>query len=237
MRTRSLVLALLLATVPAPARAVLIQFSWSGTITAAEIGPVSVGDPASGSFLIDTETADQDSSDDRSQFSGALSTIAFDFGSYSGTAGANTLVLRDGPSIDNFTLSADASGPDLDGVPASTFVLDLSDPTLAALSSDAIPTSLDLEDFSNRFALLVFFDGEESFGLQSSITSLDYTVIPEPSGAALLGLGSLALGAARRASSRRVVQPREIAAPGPSIQGDSSDPEGEERCGAGRWNG
>jgi len=202
MRNRWLLLvAPLLVATAAPARAVLIQFAWSGTITVAEIGDVSVGDPASGSFLIDTDTPDADADPQRGEYGNALSAITFSLGSYTATGAGNVLVIRDGPSAvfpDNFTLSGSALGPDLEGVPVSSFSLDMNDPTLMALSGDAIPLSLDLEDFANRSALLVFFDGEESFGLRASITSLSYTVVPEPGGAALLGLGALALGAARR---------------------------------------
>jgi hypothetical protein len=204
MRTgRLLLLSLLLLAPPWPARADLIQVSWAGTInfvSTAIASGFTVGDPASGSFLIDTAIADSDADPLIGLYFDAVSNIASDFGGYLASSASGAIQIRNGSAAlaDEMIVAGNTpTGNSVEGIPISAIVFDVADQTQALFASDAIPTSLDLADLTGHFAKLDFFD----IGLNSvtaNLTSLSYTPIPEPGSGLLLGLGTLALAALRR---------------------------------------
>jgi hypothetical protein len=204
MRTARLLLSsLLLLALSSPARADLIQVNWSGTInfvSTAIASGFTMGDPASGSFLLDTTIADGDADPLLGLYFDAASNISFDFGRYLASSAAGAIQIRNGSGVlsDEMIVAGNTpTGDAVEGIPISGIVFDVADATQALFASDAIPTSLDLGDLTGHFAKLDFFDIALN-SVTANITSLSYTPIPEPGSGMLLGLGTLAIAALRR---------------------------------------
>lgn len=207
MRRVALIAGLLAAfAYPAAGSAATITVTFTGTVDfvspSISSGPFEAGDPISGSFQIDSTTPDGEADPDEGSYEGAISNLTLSFGDYDGTgSGENELHMRNGAgfNVDNFFVSSDFTGPDVAGFPPFHFLVNLGDSENTVFTSDEIPTSLDLADFEIANVILGFLDGNNVPSVETSITSLTYTV-PEPGVLVLLALGAL-VNARRRRSS------------------------------------
>jgi hypothetical protein len=204
MRISKLLALSLLLAVPSLARADIIVVSWSGTIDSVDpalASVFSIGDAASGSFLIDSETVDLDADPGVGFYFDAASIVSFSFDTYSAGADKGTLFVTDGAgsSPDEMIVVAGFTGDPVAGLASSSFGWGLGDDSQTVFSSDAIPLSLDLSDFTGNFARMTFTDGIDPHIVSAVMTTLSYTVVPEPGSAALLAAGLLALALRRRA--------------------------------------
>ena len=201
-------LALLLPLASAGADAAAITATFSGTITEIDTqladGTFVVGEPVSGSFVIDSEAVDGQPLPNEASYDLAVTDISVEFGDYPATSATGYLFIRNGTAqADEFGVSAEPpSGAPVGGLPIYTFNFQLSDTTQAALSSDAIPLALDLADFDEVRATLSYLDGSFFYTVFASITSLTYTPVPEPGGAWLTAVGALVLLALGRRGAR-----------------------------------
>ena len=217
---RSLAALLWLAPVGAGSEPITVTFS--GTITEipapVDDGTFVLGAPVSGSFEIDPHTVDSEPGPDEGYYDGAVSGWTLEFGSYPASASTGLLFVRNGmtPSADSFYVEVSPTGGDVAGFPLFRSILNLFDTSLAALSSDEIPTSLDLADFDHATVSLEYQDGVFSYAVYAEITSLAYTPAPEPGAVLSMAAGMLALGLARLGRAARVhPDPRESADPAP----------------------
>jgi hypothetical protein len=197
--------AALLLALATPAGAATITVTFTGTVDfvtpSISSGPFQAGDPISGSFQIDSTTPDGEADPDEGSYEGAISNLTFSIGDYDGTgSGENELHMRNGEgfNVDNFFVSSDFTGPDVAGFPPFHFLFNLGDTDNTIFTSDDIPTSLDLADFEIANVILGFLDGNNVPSVETSLTSLTYTV-PEPGALALLALGAGLLAGTRRA--------------------------------------
>jgi hypothetical protein len=198
-------LAVLLWLAPAGAGAEPITVIFSGTI--AEIAPTiddgtfAVGAPVSGSFEIDSGAADGEPDPEVGRYDGAVSDLAVAFGSYEASASPGLLFIRNsmGSGADEFYVETSPTGADVAGLPLYRSILQVLDPTRAAFSSDAIPTSLDLADFEHSRLTLDYLDGTFSYSVRAEITTLTYTPAPEPGAVLSMPVGMLVLGLSRLA--------------------------------------
>jgi hypothetical protein len=196
---------LAIAAAPAPARAgaAFYGLTFVGTISTVspelDDGTFQLGAEVTGFVRIDAGVADGQASPAIGRYDGAARDVFIALGDYEASAPNGLVFLRDGDNaIDEFYVEAPVSGAPVGGFVPFRFILDMVDPTQTALSSDAIPSSLDRADFGTAFALLHFEAGEETAGVDAAVTSLSYVPTPEPGGALLAATGALTLGALLR---------------------------------------
>ena len=185
------------------ANATVLLFNFSGVITAENNtgGTFQVNDPWSGSFSYDTATSDAaGGSSDFGDYNGAVKSFTFQSGSYSGSATDGLIQITDSPSIEDIFhlfVPAPASFPSVNGIPFLSSITDLMDGARTVFSSDALPTNLNLSDFTGAgdsiFSNVVWFDGAStSASINLGINTLQ--LVPEPSSSVpLLGLVALCL--------------------------------------------
>jgi hypothetical protein len=196
-------LAVLIWLAPAGAWAEPIPVAFSGTITeiASQIddGTFVLGAPVSGSFEIDSATADGEPAADFGLYEPAVSVLTLEFGSYEASAATGLLVTRNGmaPNSDEFYVETSPTGEDVAGFPLYRSILQILDDSRTAFSSDAIPTALDLADFDHATVKLDYLDGSFSYSVHAEITSLSYNSAPEPGGAVSMAVGVLVLALRR----------------------------------------
>jgi hypothetical protein len=201
MQSRTILSLALLLTLPGVAGAATISVSWTGTIDAVsrEAGSVfAIGDPASGSFLIDTAVADVNPDSGSGDYPGAASALVFRFGGYEVSGSSGSVFIRDTLG-DAFSVRlGNPGGPLEDAPPLEGFVVANlwfhveSGP--GGLSGDAIPTSLDLGTFHGGGSIIAI---GSTFVVGATASSLSY-VVPEPGTATLLAFGVLLLASLRR---------------------------------------
>jgi hypothetical protein len=198
-----LALATLLASSPAGAGAPFYRLTFEGSVNFVpariDDGTFEVGEDVSGSFRVDASVPDSEPSPTEGRYAGAAINRALQIGDYEASAATGLVFIRDAeaPFVDEFYVDGVVSGAPVAGLAPGNFILSLVDPSLAAISGDAIPTELELADFDPR-AQLFFPEGNTNHALDLTITSLSYAPVPEPAGAWLALAGWLALGAARR---------------------------------------
>ena len=168
--------------------ATLIRYQFSGTVDrigddAHELdGIVQFGDSYAATWVIDVEAPDLDPAH---AFSGKYEAASALLVTGQIEAGVLAGSLQVSNIFDGDRLSFGARST------AFIFGVDLHDPAGVALSSDALPSQVDVLAFSDRF-LSVF----SSFGLakfSGSVDSVSIAVVPEPG---MLSLVSLALAGA-----------------------------------------
>lgn len=193
-----------------PAAAVPLTVSFEGTVEfiPAELASVFTdGDPASGSFQIESTTADTAPANPDLGFYPGPTSWSFTFGSYTATSAGGTaqdyvridddLVL--GITIDLYSAEAfGVSGAAIGALEPTRLIFSLNDGNATAFSDDSLPASLDLADFSQGGRASIRFD--DPVGMTSATVTVVLTsvVVPEPGALALLGLAGLGLAAARR---------------------------------------
>lgn len=208
--------------VPKPCYAALIQYQFTGSVNRVTDtggllgGTISLGTPFTGMIAYDTSTPDGQSDPGVGAFThpAPLGPVGFSFtvagftfhsdparpmaafvfdNSASFPAGSDLIQL-------NQTFVDPASTPDV-GIPLN-MQFTLVDENANAVPSDALPTALDLADWT--FSEMIAFDtgGGSQFFVGGSLTSLSpalsVSVVPEPSTLALFSLGLIALIRRRR---------------------------------------
>jgi photosystem II stability/assembly factor-like uncharacterized protein len=199
----------LLCWAPAAVEAEPIRVSFAGTVT--EIAPqiddgtFALGDPVSGSFVIESETADGEPAPEAGSYEDAVGEWAVSFGSYQATASTGLLHLRNGmtPSADEFYVEASPAGADVAGLPLFRSILDLLDLDFTVFASDAIPTAVPLAEFEHKTVRLEYADPPFSYPVRAEITSFEYELAPEPGALPSLAAGALVLGLRRRCALLR----------------------------------
>jgi hypothetical protein len=204
----------LVAFAAGPATAVPLTVSFEGTVEfiPAELASVFTdGDLASGFFQIESTTADTVPANPDVGFYPGPTSWSFTFGSYTATSAGGTaqdyvridndLVL--GITIDLYSAEAfDVSGAAIGSFEPTRLGFSLNDANTTAFSSDALPTSLDLADFSQGGRASIRFDDPVSMTSATVTVVLTSVTVPEPGALALLGLAGLGLAAARARRSR-----------------------------------
>lgn len=197
MRTGWLLpLSFLLAALPGLAGASTIQVSWTGAVDFVQPQVASVftlGDPASGSFQIDTATADVNPDPSIGEYPGAVTAVLFRFGSFEASGSSGSLIINNTIG-DGFSVRMGGSGASVGGFPVESVWFHVEGGP-GSLPSDAIPLSLELAQFREGGGIV--FAAGSSLLLGASASSLSY-VVPEPGTGALLGLGMLMLLPLRR---------------------------------------
>ena len=203
MRPVSLPVALVVALSAPGAGAATLTVSWTGHVTSVDSALSStftVGDPASGTFQIETTTPDSDPAANHGEYD-ALRNMSITLSGVTATSALPTLgglsIFDSPPGTFVDGLEQDA-GPWLgDDIGSLHFFsangLNLEDQQSTAFVTDAIPTSLDLSQFEIRNFGLNYFDGEFLVQARAFADSITFTV-PEPGALTLLAVA--ALGAA-----------------------------------------
>lgn len=211
---RTLVLALVAASsAAASATPVLVEIHgqvYGNQIGAAPLGDVNAGESATISFLVDTDSFVNGSFPTRGYAIDAASfTLNFSGGTSIGInpgfAGPAYFVLRDNdPVADGFFISEGLDFPsDIPLAQAGAFG-DFGVRFNVSYEGDTLG-SLDIADAAGEYdytGLTVFgmgvSDGPVEDVLGIDFTSMSITVVPAPSGLAMLGLGGLVVGRRRR---------------------------------------
>jgi hypothetical protein len=200
-----LAFATLLVSTSSGAGAPVYAVSFGGTVNHVppqlDDGTFEVGEEVSGFFRIDASVPDSEQSATEGRYGGAVSERTLEIGDYEASASTGLLFIRDStgaPFVDEFYVDGVVSGAAVAGLAPGNFIFSLTDSSLAAISDDAIPTALDLDDFDPSVARLFFPEGNTSYALELNITSLSYSPVPEPGGAWMALSGWLTLGAMRR---------------------------------------
>jgi len=189
------VIAGVLLAMAVPAVATPITWAFSGTVYAIADdadqmgGIVHVGDLYTATWVFDSATPDLDSIDFWGRYAGLSATLTMPGFSVAKTGDLS--VLNGTSSFDWLVFNTPQ--------PGIRFLASLQDNTLAALSSDALPTQIDISDFPDRYLGVWWDPGPAKFF--ASIDSVSVTFIPEPGmfGLILLGLTGLRMRARRGA--------------------------------------
>lgn len=200
--------ALLLALAAPAAGAATLTVTWTGHVTSVDSALSStftVGDPASGSFQIETTTPDSDPAANHGQYD-ALVNMSITLSGITATSAAPTLgglsIFDSAPGVFVDGLEQDAGPWVGDDIGSLRFFsangLNLEDQQSTAFTTDAIPTSLDLSQFEIRNFGLNYFEGELLVQARAFADSITFTV-PEPGALALLALGAAGVALRRRA--------------------------------------
>jgi hypothetical protein len=205
MRALAAFLVALVAPASASAGSAFYGVNFSGIVNyvppAIDDGTFEEGEEVFGFFRIDAGVEDSEPSAEDGHYEGAVSDRYLRIGDYEATASTGELFIRNAPGdpfADYFSVEGEVSGPAVAGLAPGNFAFSLLDPSRQVFSDDAIPSSLDLADFDAPVVVRLFFpDGNVSYGLELTISSLTYLPVPEPGGAWLAAAGALTMGALR----------------------------------------
>lgn len=194
------------------ARAALVTFSFSGTVTTVGTGlsaEFGVGRPVAGLYTFESTTPDLDATGS-GFYDGALRGLEFSIGTnaapYQGTLRPNTPnsieLVR--PSFHSYFVGTDqflgrpVQGPGMTTYTPALFALNLLDPRGQALADDLLP--LNPPSPAGFLDRTLFFDFQSSSGPNESVIARvdSLTLVPLPPSALLFAIGILGLTALRR---------------------------------------
>ena len=191
--------AFVLSAASAVSARTLVTYEFAGDITKSSHANVKVGDRFTGTFTYDLDEPDRDTRNpeygsylyDLPEDQPVGMTYAVGSVVYSTDEFVEVFVVNDSPNggHDEFFFASD-SRPTPGLPPVDGGVVDLADTTGMALSSDRPPAVLDLSQFNIRKFSGVDIDPVFG-GFEGTIDTL--RLVPEPSGAAVAGLGAVAL--------------------------------------------
>lgn len=199
------------------ANATVILVSFGGTIngvsdnTGSLAGSNIVANVSTftGSFTYDTASSALSQGATVASYPGGPLVVTIDGSHAFSDADQQVRVWNDDPSFqDRFESVPNGAPPVFPfayNVNDNLFRVSLGDPTATALANTSLPTSLSLTDFATR-DLFIRTDLDRAAGqlwsISGRLTSLTFTVVPEPGTALLIGLGVAGLAATRRLERR-----------------------------------
>jgi len=179
------------------AETLTVSFSGAVTTVPTELSSTFfVSDPITGSFEIDSLSPDFDADPTRGEYIGPTN-FSFEFGSYLSTgpggSGSDSVSVQN-TTLDTFGFNVQCSAgrciaADVGAYFLASMRLSLTDSTATAFSSDALPTSLDINDFDNDEVALIFEHATLPLKVVSGEIS-SVTLVPEPS-TSLLGMTAM----------------------------------------------
>jgi len=207
----SLVALCLLLFADLPAEGAPIRVEFTGVVqmvdAQAPAGVFSIGDPVSGSFVYLSDAIDSNPNPDSGYYSAGVTSFDIEIGSYAGSASSTGLLAIDNDYCcgrDDSFIAQGLVTPTL-GAPNARVSFSVIDHSRSALSSDAIPSALDLMtafSLSDPNVQHDFNINWLSFGVGAvvrwDVDSISAMVVPEPNAASLLALGLIGIAAGRR---------------------------------------
>ena len=208
-KTSACIAIIIMLLVATAAVAAPIRVDYSGTLDSVspELSPFfAISDTFAGSYIFDSNALDVDLSSALGVYPNAITSasisISTNSGTYNAAATSGTIQVFDAPppgipDPDLYTAFASVvSGDPVQGNPPASFGPSLSDSTLMAIQSDALPTTLNLGGFDTREFFFSFFNPatmDNDLSITGTIDSLSFTPVPVPSAVLLMGTGLLGL--------------------------------------------
>ena len=137
-------------------------------------------------FKVNLAIQDTDPDPNRGEYVGAPSGITFQFGSYVATSegggSGDAVAVRNFLNFDDYRMNAVlVSGAAVNGFVPTNLMIVLIDDSASVFVDDTLPVDLDLADFSQALATIIFQQpGLPSPNVQATIASLTVTDLTDP---------------------------------------------------------